>query len=233
MSEPVPGSKPPVSVAVFDFDHTLTARDSFGLFCRWLLRRGAWRYGLAMLTLPVTGPMMLWRPTRRPSVQFIVWLATLGVRHERLPELISAHLVELREPLLEQGLARLAQHRDDGHRVVIATGSLEHLCRAILAESGLGDVEVVGSSLRAQFGGLVADRHCHGEHKISMLTERGYPPPWDYVYTDSSADLPLLRQARAAYLIDPRPSCRARVQRALGRDLDVLTWRSLRSTRDS
>ena len=72
----------------------------------------------------------------------------------------------------------------------------------------------------------LADRHCHGARKVEMLTERGYPPPWDYVYTDSSADLPLLREAKAGFMIDPRAACRARVEAALGRELEILNWRS-------
>ena len=215
---------PSRTVAVFDFDHTLTGRDSFGLLCRWLLRRQPWRYGAALCSLPLTGPMMGWRATRRPGVQFFVWLATLGLERESLDALIAAHLGEFRPPLLDAALARLARHVDDGHHVVVATGSLESLARAILAESGLGHVEVVGSSLRTGLGGLVADRHCHGERKIEMLTERGYPPPWDYVYSDSSADLPILRAARNAFLVDPRASCRSRVSAALGRELEVLRW---------
>ena len=215
------------TVAVFDFDHTLTARDSFGLFCRWLLRRSPWRYALVLLTLPVTAPLMAWRRTRRPPVQFIVWVATLGMRHESLADFIAAHLDEFRAPLLEQGMARVARHLADGHRVVIATGSLEALARANLSAAGHGAIDVVGSTMRGRLGGLVADRHCHGHRKIEMLAERGYPPPWDYVYTDNSADLPILREAKAGFLIDPKASCRARVAQALGRELEVLPWRSI------
>ena len=222
------GSTPPTlprTVAVFDFDHTLTSRDSFGLFCRWLLRRSAWRYALVLATLPVTGPLLAWRRTRSPPVRFIIWVATLGMRHESLAEFIAENLERFRAPLLDRGMARLARHLEDGHHVVIATGSLELLARANLAAAGHGTLEIVGSSMRGRFGGLVADRHCHGERKVEMLRERGYPPPWDYVYTDSSADLPLLREAKAGFMIDPRASCRARVSRALGRELEVLNWR--------
>jgi phosphatidylglycerophosphatase C len=216
---------PPRTVAVFDFDHTLTGRDSFGLFCRWLLRRSPWRYALVLATLPITAPLMAWRRTRRPPVQFIVWVSTLGMRHEALGEFIAANLHRFKAPLLDEGMARLARHLEDGHHVVIATGSLELLARANLAAAGHGSIEVVGSSLRGRLGGLVADRHCHGERKIEMLAERGYPPPWDYVYTDNSADLPLLREAKSGFLIDPKARCRARVSAALGRELEVLNWR--------
>jgi phosphatidylglycerophosphatase C len=44
---------------------------------------------------------------------------------------------------------------------------------------------------------VVAVRHCHAEMKMTMLREAGFTAPVARAYSDSAADLPLLRAVRA------------------------------------
>ena len=186
----------PRVVAVFDFDHTLTASDSFAGFCWWLLRRQWWRMAILIGAVPFLAPLLLLKSSRRLPVRFAVWVSTLGVSDEQLLQLVHSylrtHLAGEIPVVLKDGLDRVTMHRESGHEVIIATGAFEPLVRAICDSAGLEDVIVVGSSLRRALGGLVADQHCVGVRKISMLTKRGYPPDWEFVYTDHHADVPIL-----------------------------------------
>lgn len=214
---------------VFDFDLTLTRWDTADRFFRWLLKRDPWRLALVLLSLPVSGPLFLLKSTRRLPVRFAIWAATLGRSERDLEALVSEHVETVfagAEPVfLLAGLAQLDLHLAQGHRVVIATGCLDCLARALLHRAGYGDVALVASTVRPFLGGLAAHRHCFGENKIPMLVERGFGPPWAIAYTDHHCDLPVLRLSREHYLISPGPKCVARIEQSLATKSTILAWR--------
>jgi phosphatidylglycerophosphatase C len=184
---------------------------------------------LIVAAVPFLAPFLLLKASRRIPVRFAVWVATLGVTEDQLPQLVHAylrtHLARGVFFVLKDGLDRVAMHRESGHEVIIATGALELLVRAICNSVGLEDIVVVGSSLKRAFGGLVADQHRFGAHKIPMLTERGYPPDWEFVYTDHHADVAILARARQRFLVNPRRKTINRVTAALGVSPSILKWK--------
>lgn len=216
-------------VVVFDFDLTLTRWDTADRFFRWLLKRDPWRMGVVMAALPVLGPLFVTGATRKWPIRFAVWVATLGRRPEDLARLVEEHAGSLptgtESVLLPAALEQLHSHVDQGYRVVVATGSLEPLARALLDRAGLAHIPLVASTLRPFLGGLARDQHCFGRNKIPMLSARGFAPPWEIAYTDHRADLPVLVLSAESYLINPTPACLARIEQVLGRRANVLTWR--------
>lgn len=217
-------------VVVFDFDLTLTRWETASRFFKTLLRRQLWRIGGVVLALPVLVPLWALPHTRRLPVRFAVWMATFGRSSEALAALAVAHADEVfggPEPVfLTQGVERLRDHLVQGDQVVIATGCWEPLAQALLEREGLQDVPLVASTLRSCLGGWVSERHCLGENKIPMLTERGYPPPWRVAYTDHRADLPLLRNSEQWYLVSPGEKCLRLIEQTMMTKAQILSWRA-------
>jgi phosphatidylglycerophosphatase C len=216
-------------VAIFDFDHTLTTWDTAARFFSWLLRRSPWRMVVLLVAAPFIGPFLLVRRTRKIPIRFTVWLATFGVSEDDLAALAKQHVQSVLDAgeafLLQQARSRVAHHQAAGHHVVIATGALEVLVREILCAEQVHDVTVVGSSLRPHLGGMVTNQHCYGLKKIPMLTQRGFAPPWAFVYTDHRDDLPILELGHERFIINPLPKCAAHLQAALGTSATYLSWR--------
>ena len=214
---------------VFDFDHTLISWDSSDRFFRWLLKRGPWRLLLVLASIPLLAPLLLIKYTRKQPFTFAVWAATLGRSSDALNALAKIHVAEIvamRQPVvLQDAIRQLHRHLAQGHRVVVATGSLEVLARELLDQSGLAHIPLVGSSLKPFLRGMVANEHCYGHRKIMMLTERGYPPPWVATYTDHECDLPVMRQSAACFLVNPRPKAILIVSDGLSMTPEVLSWR--------
>jgi phosphatidylglycerophosphatase C len=214
---------------VFDFDHTLTSWDSSDRFFRWLLKRDWWRLALVVVALPVLGPLFLIRRTRWISVRFVVWASTLFLSHERIALLASEHVAAIlasgQSLLLREGSSRLLQHLQEGHTVVVATGSLQLLARLYLDQCALGHVPLVGSSTRRFLGGMVVREHCFGDGKIPMLSERGYPPPWAVTYTDHECDLPVIGHSAQCFLVNPKPQAVRAITDSLKSTPTVLSWR--------
>ena len=117
----------------------------------------------------------------------------------------------------------LHAHREAGDRVVIATGAPPELARAILAFVAHEAVPVIGTVVGPKFGGVGAKRHCHAEEKMRMLREHGYGDI-DIAYSDSSADVPLLKAAKAPVVVNPKHGSIAMFRRILPPGTPILNW---------
>lgn len=224
---PLPVDAAPL--VVFDFDHTLYNGDSGSHLFAWLIRRSAWRTVLALLFTPVFAPLIAFLPTRRFGIGAFVWVGTLGAAGPgAFDALVDAYVLQhrdgIRARLLPIALAVLARHRAAGDRVVIATGAPPRLARAILAFVAHEDLPVIGSETGRRFGAVVATRHCHHAMKMRMLSDAGYGADIQQAYSDSTADLPLLRAARHPVVVNPKASSVRVFREALPAGTPMLNW---------
>ena len=232
MSKTYPAPLSDAPVVVFDFDHTLYDGDSFGHVLRWLLKRNFLRTAVAIAMTPVLGPMVAWLPTRRHGISAYVWIGTFGLHGRRsfdalIDRYVATHQEEIRRRLLPVALEVFREHRVAGDRVVVATGAPPELARAILSFVAHEDVPVIGTAVGPRFGAVVATRHCHHEEKMRMLRERGYGEI-AVAYSDSSADLPLLRAARAPVVVNPKLDEIELFRRELPAGTPILNWGCVR-----
>ena len=216
-------------LVVFDFDHTLYDGDSGAHLIEWLIRRATWRTALAALATPVLAPMIGFLPSRRRGIAGFLWIGTLGLHRRReLDDLIDIYVEQnakvLRGRLLPAALKVLHQHREAGDRVLIATGAPPELARAILAFVAHEDVPVIGTTTVRRLGAVIAQRHCHAEEKVRMIRAAGHCGPIVRAYSDSTADLPLLRAAAAPVVVNPKASAIETFTRELPKGTPMLNW---------
>ncbi|HLT44859.1 MAG TPA: haloacid dehalogenase-like hydrolase [Luteimonas sp.] len=215
-------------LVVFDFDHTLYDGDSGSHLFAWLIRRSWWRTALALLAAPVFGPMVAFLPTRRYGISGFVWIGTVGMPgpptlDDAIDRYVAGHEAQIRARLLPVALDVLHRHREAGDRVVVATGAPPELARAILAFVAHEAVPVTGTLVGPRLGAIVAVRHCHAEEKMRMLRELGHGAI-DVAYSDSSADLPLLRAAKAPVVVNPKHGRVEMFRRVLPAGTPILNW---------
>jgi len=224
-----PAARDGAPLVVFDFDHTLYDGDSGAHLFKWLIERTWWRRALALLIAPVFGPMVAFLPTRRVGISGFVWAGTVGLHRRRdldieIDRYVVLHTEQIRQRLLPIALDVLHRHRESGDRVVIATGAPPELARAILAFVAHEDVPLVGTLVGSRLGGIGAIRHCHAEMKMAMLRDAGYVDEVAIAYTDSSADLPLLKAARQPVVVNPKASSVEMFRRELPPGTPILNW---------
>ncbi len=216
-------------LVVFDFDNTLYRGDSGGELIQWLLRRSVLRALAAMVASIVLLPLLAVVPTRRRGISGYLWIATFGLADYRdLNALIRRYVADrtdhLRAALLPIALGVLDGHLQAGDRVVIATGAPPELAHAILAIVQHKDVPVVGSHEGPFLGGLITIDHCHAENKLVCLANNGYLAPIAIAYSDSSADLPLLKLAQHPVVVNPKSSNIEMFRRLLPPGTPFLNW---------
>lgn len=211
-------------VVLFDFDGVIVHGDTFARFARQRYARAPWRVLVAALALPwllVQWPFSRWLPLRT-----LVHIGLLGLDEARYAHVARAFAVDLvRRPrqFSREAIAALRRHVADGDRVLIVSGCEQVLLEAVLAELGLDGLEVVASRLRAAPFGLRVKRHLIGAAKPRELAALGVQE-WRRAYSDSARDVPMLRPAAEAVLVNATPARCRRVEQALGRAVLRVEW---------
>lgn len=214
------------AAVLFDFDGTLVRGDCAAAYLRARLTDSTWRKLVAGLTWPFLRPGFAWWRSAWLPASFYTWLATVGRTAESLEEAREDFLQDcaLRRDalLIAPAVARLRAHVAAGDRVVIVTGAEAELARGLWRALGGPDVELVGSTVRAAFGGYVGVEHTIGPRKLAALARCGINPPFAAVYTDSALDLPLLCETARPVLVRPDRRSELRVHRRLRGPVETL-----------
>ena len=190
-------------VAAFDFDGTLTRRDSFLPFL--LHVAGTPLFMMKMLALtPVFAGLTLGL-LDRDSAKAAVIASFLTDRSLRAIRSQAESFVQLVLPRLvnRKAIERFRWHRLRGDRCVLVSASPEVYLRPWAMSVGFDDV--IGTVLEVGSEGLLTGRlqgkNCRGEEKVRRL-ELLIGPLEQYIiyaYGDSSSDKPLLSVSQHAY----------------------------------
>ncbi len=211
-------------VVLFDFDGVLIHGDAFELFMRERYRRSLPRKLLALLASPW---LLLCLPfSRRLAARGLIRIGLLGLGQRRYTAAAQAFATSLtRRPrqFCRDGLQALRRHQAQGDRVIVVTGCEHVLVSGILAELGLGGLEVLASQLRPGWLGMRLALHNVGRRKPQQLVAHGVGA-WQVAYGDSMYDAAMLKQADEAVLVNATPKLCKRVERALGRSVTRVEW---------
>jgi phosphatidylglycerophosphatase C len=202
-----PASNSPPVVAAFDFDGTLTRRDTL---IPYLARGLGWpRLLIAFVKCSpwLVGYALRWVANDVAKAKLL--RATLTGRSVAEIEGWTTRWLADDFPgqLQSWTMARLAWHKEAGHCCVIVSASLDVYLEPVAAQLGFDglictELQVVNGTLT----GEMQTPNCHGEQKVlrlkSWLAGR-FGADRDgvelYAYGDTSGDLPLLRMAQHAW----------------------------------
>ena len=161
-------------VAAFDFDGTITDRDTLVPFLVRAFGRARVLAVFALLALPAVAVLVRLRTIDEFKVRVLRRLVA-GARVDRLVAVAATHAVELGVWLRPQALQRIHWHRRQGHLLVLVSSTLD-LYLAPVTER-LGFDHVLCSRLDARwdtagvhrFTGELAGADCTGPEKLRRL----------------------------------------------------------------
>jgi len=187
------------TVAAFDFDGTITRRDSTVAFC--LATVPAPRLAAAAVTrAPALAGYGLRLVPRDRVKESLLTALFRGVEDRELRRRASSWALEALPAMVRpQALARLRWHRSQGHRVVLASASLEMLLEPWAETAGVDDVLATRLEVRdGRLTGRLDGPNCYGPEKVVRL--RALLGDLDAVelhaYGDSRGDRELLAVAQ-------------------------------------
>lgn len=190
-------------VAAFDFDGTLTHRDTLLPFLLHALGAPAVaRHGLVLLpTLAAYGLCLIRNDTAK---QRVLVRCLSGMSADELQRDAQRFAASVLPGLLRQeALQRLAWHKQRGHRCVVISASLELYVRPWALASGFDDV--IATRLETLPDGCVTGKlsgaNCYGPEKVRRLEALMGPRPGYtlYAYGDSRGDRELLSGSDYAF----------------------------------
>lgn len=189
-------------IAFFDFDLTLSRRDTIRDFPRFVFGR----IGFTRRLLGVLPFLYLFRAglcSATYAKEAYVTRFYGGMREDDLVEKSRHYSLHRLPKILDKNMMRVMQsHKDQGHTVVVVSASLSLWLAPWCEENGLEllatEVEMVNGEVSGRLQGL----NCHGEEKVSRIRERYALSQFDkiYAYGDSKADYPMLGIADYAWL---------------------------------
>jgi HAD superfamily hydrolase (TIGR01490 family) len=184
-------------LALFDFDGTLTKRDSFVEFLKHSVAPRRLVVGLVALSprLVAYGLGALTNHRLKEAILTHYFRGQSFSQLERTCEEFAARA--LPALLRPAAMERFDWHRAQRHRVVIVSASLELWLSPWASARG---VEVIGSRLEVKDGrvtGRLEGESCHGEHKARRIRERLDLGSFErvYAYGDSRHDRAMLALA--------------------------------------
>lgn len=183
-------------LVAFDFDGTLTTRDSFTAFLRWRRGPGAYAAGLLRLAPALGGYLRHHDRGRLKAAAVRVYLAGLPrAELDREARRFAGRVSHFFRP---DALAAWERHGEAGDRRIIVTASPEETVRpfaeALRADDLLGTRLAFDGEDRVAGGFLGVN--CRGEEKVRRLRERFGPDVrLAAAYGDTSGDLEMLRIA--------------------------------------
>ncbi len=212
-----------VDAALFDFDGTLTERDSFRALLLQGFRRQPWRLVAAATGFPIFAAGVCVGFDKRYAKSWLLWCLTVGLGQRRAFQALEAWGSGLgRNPQIwkQDVIDRYLAHRNAGHDLVICTASAAEWVAPMMQAAGLKFDHMVATKLSYRWGGVVVDGpNCYGTEKPRRLERwmRGRDSVrFQAAYSDHPSDVPLLNLAETAWIVGSDPKFIARFEKGLG-----------------
>ena len=196
------------AVAFFDLDYTLLNASSGLLYIREALRQRR---------------VPLW-VVSHTFLNYQLKRFDFGQAHARLITYIGRHGQSETAKFFEEwlprrlfprltvaGQAKIEWHKQQGHRVVILSASIEEIVKPVAEYLGL-EQDYLCTHLAVQndrYTGALDGPLCYGPGKVywaeqwAIKNKLEFPPTRSYFYTDSSSDLPLLELVTHPVPVNP------------------------------
>jgi HAD superfamily hydrolase (TIGR01490 family) len=201
--------------ALFDFDGTLTRRDTMAQFLLHVLRL----HPPSVLELPqltlLIGPFVLgWVSKERIKTAGLRLLKRVpAAKREGLVR--SFHQEHILPRYLPAGLERVRWHREQGHTLVLVSASLDSYLGEVVRHLGFDLLVATRTALDPI--PAVLGPNCYGPEKVERLRAL---PLWEttdwkasWAYSDHLSDLPMLRLCGHPVATTPKPDLRRVAER--------------------
>jgi phosphatidylglycerophosphatase C len=185
-------------IAAFDFDGTITTRDTLPAFIRFAVSFGHLIAGsLSMVPFLVLFKLKVIPNYKAKERLFKTFFA--GITLDRFNMLSEKFIPTIEKLVNPAALEKLKWHQEMGHEVIIISASAENWIRPWAIKNGINTVLATKLQVidHMTITGNFLTKNCHGTEKVTRLLEQ-YPERQNYIlyaYGDSNGDRELLALA--------------------------------------
>ncbi|MBY9066891.1 HAD-IB family hydrolase [Hyphomonas sp. WL0036] len=202
-------------IAIFDLDLTITKQATWTRFLIFVngARPAFW---LRFLHIIAQGAAYKIGLASRDSVKVVSLRALSHLSREELEAKSAAFIARELDGRLRPGaVAAIRWHQENGHRLVIATASVDLVADELGRALGFDDVIATrldwtqdGASRPPRLLG----NNCYGAEKLRRFEESGIVNP-GYAYSDHITDLAMLQMAEHGIAVNPSAGLRKAAQK--------------------
>lgn len=192
--------------AFFDFDGTLTQTDTVLPFLKYCCPNRFIFYAKLIPLAPTLLGYLRGRVDNATAKECVIaaylrgW--TIDDVNAKAAEFAAHELPQLLRP---EGMARLAECRQNGDVCVLVSASPDWYLHAWAAQQGFA--AVLGTKMAVVSGclnGKIDGENCHDEAKVRRINVELGEQVWEnsVAYSDAKVDLPMLRRATQGFLLN-------------------------------
>ncbi len=193
-------SNPNMHLAIFDFDGTITHKDSLFDFIAYAVKPPVYYAGLFCL-IPVLIAYKLKILANNKTKEAVLSQFFKDWELQRFECTAKAYSDRIPSIVRKAALERIHWHLNQGHTVVIASASLENYLKDWCAKLQVGLVGSHIEFINEKCTGRLVGANCYGQEKVRRLQEKYNLKNFDriYAYGDSPSDYALKNIAHEFY----------------------------------
>lgn len=186
-----------MSIAFFDFDGTITKKDSLVKFIKYAVGWKKMMFGALMLS-PILIAFKFKILSNQKAKQRLLSYFFKGMKEADFKEIARDYSVNFIKMIVRpKAMEKIAWHKNQGHRVVVVSASIESWLQPWCNKHG---VELIATQLEFVNGiitGKLKGNNCYGIEKEISIKQRFNLDEYEHIYAygDSRGDREMLALA--------------------------------------
>ena len=188
-------------IVFFDFDGTITTDDSLLKFIRFVVGDRRFLLGLVVLSPMLVLYKLKLIPNYKAKQYMLSWFFKGMSKDDFLKVANEYSLVHIDKILRPKAIEKINWHKNQGHKVVVVSASIEFWLRPWCEKNGL---ELIATKLEIKddiVTGKLLSKNCYGVEKVNRIKEIYNLKDFEYIYSygDSSGDKQMLELAHEKF----------------------------------
>jgi len=196
-------------LTLFDFDGTITTDDSLIKFIRFVVGDTKFAIGMVALSPMLTAYKLKLIPNYKAK-QYMLSYFFKGMPEEKFMQVANEYSLKHIDTILRpKAMEKIAWHKEQGHKIVIVSASIECWLKPWCDKHGLA---LIATKLEIKDGRVIGKfltKNCYGIEKANRVHEQYNLDDYDHIYAygDSRGDRELLELADEGFYKPFRNGC--------------------------
>jgi len=188
-------------LALFDFDGTITTKDSMFEFINYAVGTPRYYLGLILLSPMLSAYMLKFIPSYRAKEMLLSHFFK-GYSRDKFTDIATRYSSDQIDHIVRyKAIEKIKFHQDRGDRVIIVSASIECWLKSWC---NINNIELISTKLlfiNDRFSGRLESRNCYGIEKVNRIKEVIDLDDFDHIYAygDSSGDIEMLKISDESY----------------------------------
>ena len=190
------------NLALFDFDGTLTTKDSLGEFIRFAVGESEYKKGLFKFIPYFLGwKLKLMRNDKAKEKLFGIFFK--GIDEVKFKMLAQKYSFSMIDPIIRDDMfSVLESHMQNQDKILVVSASMNCWLEPYFAKIGIDVLATELEFVDGKFSGKFKTPNCHGIEKVNRIKEAINLDDYEHIYAygDSDGDKEMLELAHTAYM---------------------------------